>query len=186
MTEARDGAAVFLDRDGVINRRRVDHVKSWSEFEFLPGTLEALAALRRAGARVVVVTNQAVVGRGVVREEDLAFIHTRMAEAVAMAGGWIERTYVCVHTPDAGCPCRKPGTALLEQARAELGIKLELSLLVGDAPTDVEAARAAGCVPVLMAENGEGGHGDGVTIVHQLSDVLALFAQVRSRQVVPC
>ena len=182
----RDGTAVFLDRDGVINRRRPDHVKSWSEFEFLPGTLDALAALHRTGARVVVVTNQAAVGRGLLREEDLAFIHAKMSEAVAAAGGWIERTYTCVHIPEVRCACRKPGTALFAQASAELGIRLEFSLMVGDAPTDVEAARAAGCVPVLMAENGEGGHRDGVAIVHQLSEVVAMFTQMRSGELVPC
>jgi histidinol-phosphate phosphatase family protein len=182
----RDGTAVFLDRDGVINRRRPDHVKSWSEFEFLPGTLEALAGLHRMGARCVVVTNQAIVGRGLIRGEDLAALHARMATAVAVAGGLIEQTYACVHVPECRCACRKPGTGLLLRASAELGITLASSLMVGDAPTDMQAARTAGCLPVLVAPDEEPGHRDGMALVRHLGDVVTLFAQMRSPLVVPC
>ncbi|HZA01799.1 MAG TPA: HAD family hydrolase [Hyphomicrobiaceae bacterium] len=189
LTEAAflpDGAAVFLDRDGVINRRRPDHVKSWSEFDFLPGTLDALASFHRIGARIVVVTNQAVVGRGLLSDADLAFIHARMAGAVALAGGLIERTYACVHVPEMQCQCRKPGAALLMQASAELGIRLEASLMVGDALSDVQAARSAGCFPILVASDEEPGHRDGIAIVRQLSDVVTIYAQMRNRLVALC
>src|SRR5206468_4095079 len=81
--------AVFLDRDGVINRRRPDHVKRWEEFEFLPGVLEALAALRSMDTRVIVITNQGVVGRGLLAAEGLRRIHARMLQAIRAAGGHV-------------------------------------------------------------------------------------------------
>src|ERR1700693_1615644 len=96
---ASSNLAVFLDRDGVINQQRPDHVKSWDEFEFLPGVLDALARLHQMKVRVAVVTNQAVVGRGLIQENDLLAIHERMRATVALAGGNIERIYSCVHAP---------------------------------------------------------------------------------------
>src|SRR5690348_8882663 len=144
--------ALFLDRDGVINRQRPDHVKSWAEFEFLPGALDGLALLHAMGLRVVVITNQAVVGRGLLRPEDLFLIHQRMSAAVSAAGGRIERAYACVHTPEVGCRCRKPATALLEQASIELGISLPSSFMAGDSRRDLDAARAVGCVPILIGD----------------------------------
>ena len=146
------GRALFLDRDGVINRQRPDHVKSWAEFEFLPGALAGLALLRRQRIRVVVITNQAVVGRGLLHEEELLMIHRRMVTAVRAAGGHIERAYACLHTPEAGCRCRKPATALLEQASVELGISLPDSIMAGDSQRDLAAARAVGCLPVYIGD----------------------------------
>src|SRR5438094_10595507 len=91
--------AVFLDRDGVINRRRPDHVKAWEEFEFLPGVLAALASLRSMNTPVVVVTNQGAVGRGLLSAEALGRIHTRMLQAIRAAGGHVEAIYACLHAP---------------------------------------------------------------------------------------
>jgi histidinol-phosphate phosphatase family protein len=145
--------ALFLDRDGVINRRRPDHVKSWAEFEFLPGAVTGLALLRRMGIRVVVITNQAVVGRGLLHEDELLTIHQRMAAAVSADGGQIERVYTCLHVPQAGCRCRKPATALLEQASVELGISLPDSIMAGDSRRDLDAARAVGCRPVYIGDS---------------------------------
>lgn len=146
--------AVFLDRDGVINRRRPDHVKTWDEFEFLPGVLAALATLRTMNTPVVVVTNQGVVGRGLLSAEELGRIHTRMLRTIRAAGGHVEAIYACLHAPEQDCACRKPAPALLQRAGVDLGIRLSASIMVGDSPTDVEAARAAGCRPVLIG-NGE-------------------------------
>jgi len=149
MTEA----AVFLDRDGVINRRRPDHVKSWAEFEFLPEALEGLREINRMGAPVVVVTNQSAVGRGLLSEADLAAIHERMRSAITAAGGRIDAIYACLHTPAHGCECRKPAPGLLQRATAELGLRIEGSVMVGDSASDLEAARAAGCTAVLLADD---------------------------------
>jgi D-glycero-D-manno-heptose 1,7-bisphosphate phosphatase len=163
--------AVFLDRDGVINRERSDYVRSWSEFEFLPQALPALAALNWAGATVVVVTNQSVVGRGLISEQQLARIHDRMRSEISAAGGDIDAVYVCIHTPAAGCPCRKPRTALFESAAADLGIDLRESVMVGDALTDVQAARAVGCRPVLVGDSRPGLPND-VMVVEDLAQAV--------------
>jgi histidinol-phosphate phosphatase family protein len=146
-------AAIFLDRDGVINRRRVDHVKSWAEFEFLPEALEGLREINRMGTPVVMVTNQSAVGRGLLSEADLDVIHERMLSEISAAGGRIDAIYSCLHTPSEGCDCRKPAPGLLHRATAELGLRIESSVMVGDSVSDVQAARAAGCTPVLLAHD---------------------------------
>jgi D-glycero-D-manno-heptose 1,7-bisphosphate phosphatase len=142
--------AVFLDRDGVINRNRDDHVKSWSEFEFLPGALEALKRLAGLELPVVVVTNQAAIGRGLMGAAEVDEIHRRMVEAVRLVGGRIDAVLYCPHRPDEGCECRKPKPGLLFEAARMLGLDLAASILVGDAESDLLAAQAVGCRPVLV------------------------------------
>lgn len=144
--------AVFLDRDGVINRRRPDHVKSWAEFEFLPGALSALAELRAMNTPVVVITNQGAVGRGLISPDQLRDIHCRMLRAVEAGGGHVSAIYTCEHAPSDGCACRKPKPALFHQASHDLHIDLPRSVMIGDSPTDVQAGRAAGCRPILINE----------------------------------
>ncbi len=147
--------AVFLDRDGVICENRPDHVKSWSEFRFLPGALIALRRLAATSFRIVVVTNQAIVQRGTVPAGVVEEIHERMAWNIRRFGGRLDAIYCCPHRPEEGCPCRKPKPGLLLQAARDLGIQLEGSYLIGDAMTDVEAALAVGCQP-LMVRTGRG------------------------------
>jgi histidinol-phosphate phosphatase family protein len=140
---------VIIDRDGVINRNLDQGVRSWNEFEFLPGALEGLATLKRHGHRVVVVTNQANLARGLLTPAQLENIHRRMLEAVAEADAAIEAIYVCQHHPDDGCDCRKPAPGLLVRASQELGFDLPNSYFIGDHQSDVEAAQAAGAKAVL-------------------------------------
>src|SRR5436190_5008528 len=130
-------AAVFLDRDGVINEN-VDggYVGVWSAFRFLPGAIESIAALYRAGYPVVVVTNQGGVGRGHMTEAALQDIHARMHAAVEAGGARLDAVLYCPHAPQAGCDCRKPQPGLLRRAAAELGLALEQSFFVGDHLTD--------------------------------------------------
>jgi len=142
--------AVFVDRDGVIIRNRPDYVRSWSEAELLPGAVDALATLSQNGHRVVVVTNQSAIGRGLVRSKDVRIIHRHLAEAVERAGGRIDSFLVCPHTPEAGCSCRKPRPGLLLKAQRQMKVDLASAYMVGDQPSDVEAARRAGCRPVLV------------------------------------
>lgn len=142
--------AIFLDRDGVICENRPDHVKSWSEFQFLPGALGALRRLAQAPLAIVVVTNQAIIRRGIVPASVVEEIHERMAWHVRRAGGRLDAIYYCPHRPDEGCSCRKPQPGLLLRAARDLGLELGRSYLIGDALTDIEAARAAGCQPLLV------------------------------------
>lgn len=148
-------AAVFLDRDGVINRDRPDYVKSWEEFEFLPGVLEAFRVLASGPRQIVVVSNQSCIGRGLVSRETVEEIHARMTEAVRRSGGRIDAVYYCPHRPDEDCPCRKPRPGLILKAARELDIDLAASWMVGDDLKDLETAKAAGVRPVLVRT----GHG---------------------------
>jgi D-glycero-D-manno-heptose 1,7-bisphosphate phosphatase len=142
--------AIFLDRDGVICENRSDHVKSWSEFRFLPDAKASLAALSRLGLPIVVVTNQAAIGRGMVSAEAVEEIHRQMMAEVAAYGGHIERVLYCPHRPDEACDCRKPQPGLLLKAAAEMGLDLTRSYMVGDAATDLLAAQQVGCRSFLV------------------------------------
>jgi histidinol-phosphate phosphatase family protein len=177
--------AVFLDRDGVINRRRPDHVKTWDEFEFLPGVLGALATLHSMDTSVVVVTNQSVVGRGLLSSEELGRIHMRMLQTIRSAGGHVEAIYACLHAPEQNCDCRKPAPTLLHRASVELGIRLSASIMVGDTTTDVEAARAAGCRPVLITDGGSPADPD-VIAVKDLPGVVMLWRDLSMMGARPC
>jgi D-glycero-D-manno-heptose 1,7-bisphosphate phosphatase len=142
--------AIFLDRDGVINVNRIDHVKSWDEFVFLPNVLTALQQLAPSDFRVVVTTNQAAIARGLVAEDTVRRIHARMIAEVKRAGGRIDAVYFCPHHPDEKCGCRKPQPGLFVRAARDLDIDLTRSLVVGDAFSDIAAARAIGARPILV------------------------------------
>jgi D-glycero-D-manno-heptose 1,7-bisphosphate phosphatase len=142
--------AVFLDRDGVINADRSDFVKSWDEFVFLPAALEALAALSQSPCKVVVVTNQSGIARGLLTESVLRQMHTRMIEQVRASGGRIDAVYYCPHAPDVGCSCRKPAPGLFLEAAGHLGIDLGASWAIGDGYRDVQAANRAGVKAILL------------------------------------
>ncbi len=141
---------VIVDRDGVLNRRLERSVRAWSDFEFLPGSVEAVATLTRAGFHVVVVTNQANLGRGLLEPGTLEDIHQRMTEALNDAGGDIAAIYVCPHLPADSCDCRKPRPGLLLRAASELGFDLAQTWAIGDSAGDVEAAVRAGARPLLV------------------------------------
>ncbi|MGH8058539.1 MAG: HAD-IIIA family hydrolase, partial [Candidatus Entotheonellia bacterium] len=146
--------AVILDRDGVLNKKppRAQYVRTWEEFEWLPGALAALRGLKEAGYRVIVVSNQAGVGRGAMTERDLLHIHTRMRADVAQAGACIDALYYCPHDWDAGCECRKPKPGMLLQAQHEHHLDLSRTLFIGDDERDAQAAEAAGCPSALVTD----------------------------------
>lgn len=145
---------LFLDRDGVLNRRLMeDYVKTWEEWAWLPGVLKALPLLAGRFGRIVVVTNQRGIARGLMSAEDLAEIHGKMLMDVTNAGGRIDAIYHCPHDRDAGCTCRKPGIGMYHQAQADFPeIEGEKSVLVGDSRSDLEMAKAAGMVAVHIGE----------------------------------
>ena len=142
-------AAVFLDRDGVIIRNRDDYVRRWSDVEFLPGAVAAVAALTRSRP-VVVITNQSAVGRGLMTRGTLDDIHERIGEAVVRAGGRRPIFVVCPHRPDEACECRKPRPGMIVAAAASLGIPVSSVVFVGDQLIDLQAAAAAGCPAILV------------------------------------
>jgi D,D-heptose 1,7-bisphosphate phosphatase len=142
--------AAFLDRDGVINLDRA-YVHRWEDFEFVPGALDAVARLQAAGYRLVIVTNQSGIARGYFTQEQYLELTRRMLQAFEDHGVHIDRVYHCPHHPKGSvapwavdCDCRKPGPGMILQAAADLGLSLADSILVGDKPSDIAAARAAG------------------------------------------
>lgn len=143
-------AAVFLDRDGVINYNRPDYVKNWGEFCFLPGALGALVELACYNWKIIIVTNQSVVGRQIITHEQLNLIHDQMMLSIIKSGGRIDAIYVCPHHPNDGCSCRKPAPGLIHQAAGDLNVDLGKSIFIGDSKSDVEASKSAGVQPVLV------------------------------------
>jgi D-glycero-D-manno-heptose 1,7-bisphosphate phosphatase len=143
---------VLVDRDGVINRDSDEYIKSVAEWHPLPGSLEAIAALTRAGFTVAVVTNQSGVGRGLFSEETLAEIHAEMQQRAVEAGGHIAAIFYCQHLPSDGCDCRKPRPGLLELAAKQFGVPLNDVAYIGDRQSDIDAAINAGARPVLVGD----------------------------------
>ena len=143
---------VILDRDGVLNYDAPagSYVREPAEFRWLPGALEGLALLRRAGLRLSVATNQAGVGRGVMSPEQLAAVHARMQSEAAAHGGALDAVLYCPHTPAEQCSCRKPAPGLITAAVVRSGIPVGESILVGDDQRDLEAARRAGVAAALV------------------------------------
>ena len=141
---------VILDRDGVINADSREFIKSPAEWRPLPGSLEGIARLTRAGFAVVVATNQSGVGRGLLDEPTLAAIHGKMEVAVSAAGGRIDAIYYCPHRPEDGCDCRKPRPGLLREIAARYGTTLDDVPVIGDSRRDIEAALAVRARPILV------------------------------------
>lgn len=175
--------AIFLDRDGVINRKAADgaYVRSWQEFEFLPGAKEALRRLTGAGrAPVIVVTNQRGIARGLMSREAVDDIHRRMTTELAAAGADIAGVHVCPH--DIGtCACRKPGVGLfLEAQRADRTLVFADSAVVGDSLADLEAGNRLGARTYLIARDGaaiaEEAQHLGLTVDGQAASLLELVA----------
>ena len=146
---------VILDRDGVINHDSDDYIKSPDEWQPLPGSLEAIARLCRADYTVVVATNQAGVGRGLFSLEMLTRIHRKMASSIRDKGGRLDSIFFCPHSPADQCGCRKPKPGMLLEISDRLSIGLSGVPFVGDSLRDLEAAAAAGAMPVLV-KTGQG------------------------------
>lgn len=153
-------AALFLDRDGVIN---IDHgyVCSPEQTGFVDGIFELVAAANRRGLAVVVITNQAGIARGYYTEQDFHRYMAWVREQFRLCNARLDAVYYCPHHPTAGvgkylrvCECRKPAPGMLLAAQRELGLDLGASLLIGDAPTDIEAGQAAGVGRCLLLGSG--------------------------------
>ncbi|EPR42420.1 histidinol-phosphate phosphatase family protein [Desulfovibrio sp. X2] len=147
--------AAFLDRDGTIIADK-HYLSDPAGVDLLPGAAEGLLAMQEMGLVLVVVSNQSGVGRGYFREEDAHAVNARMSLLLAEQGVRLGGIYFCPHAPEDGCDCRKPGTALLERAAADLELDLRESFFVGDKPEDIEAGRAAGCRSSILVRTGKG------------------------------
>jgi len=159
--------AAFLDRDGVINVDRA-YVSRWEDFEFVPGAVEAMRALKQAGFALVVVTNQSGIARGYYTEDQYQALTIAIKQALAEAGAAVDAVYHCPHHPAGAvaglaveCECRKPAPGMIHRAARELNLSLPDSILVGDKPSDTQAARAAGVgkAYIVHSDNAESGPG---------------------------
>jgi len=147
-------SAIFLDRDGVVIRKAPagEYVTDWCEVEFLPGSLEAIAAFSRFGYKVIIVTNQRGVATGKIQLCKLQDIHTRMKEVIAGYGGDVAGIYCCPHDSSESCTCRKPKPGMLLQAAAEHQLLLPECWMVGDTATDIAAGKSVGCKTALITQ----------------------------------
>jgi len=141
---------VILDRDGVINHDSDDYIKSIDEWVPIPGSLEAIARLKKAGYLVTVATNQSGIARGLYDEAVLQQIHNKMHDLLAELGISLDGVFYCPHAPWDNCACRKPEPGLLLQIAKQFDIDLSVTPFVGDTITDIKAARTANAIPILV------------------------------------
>ena len=146
---------VLLDRDGVINEDRADFVKSPEELVFIPKSLEAIARLNSFGHKVVVVTNQSCVGRGIINEEQLAAIHGKLGDALRRVSGRLDDIIVATDAPWAATDRRKPAPGMLIEAMRKFNSTSRNTAFIGDSARDIVAAKAAGCHRILV-QTGKG------------------------------
>jgi D-glycero-D-manno-heptose 1,7-bisphosphate phosphatase len=141
---------IILDRDGVINYDSDAYIKSPDEWHAIPGSLEAIAQLNKAGIKVAIASNQSGVARGYFSEETLQKIHEKMSNELKKYTGHIDKIFYCPHGPNDNCDCRKPKPGLLLQAFQYFNVKPEEAYFVGDSQSDIDAASAAGCDAILV------------------------------------
>ncbi len=130
---------LFLDRDGVINKKREnDYVKNWSEFSFIKGSLEAISSLSRIFGKIIIVTNQRGVGKGLMLEDELLLIHQKMVDEITLNSGRIDKIYYCKDV-EITSDCRKPNSGMAFQALKDFPeINFKKSIIVGDSFSDIE------------------------------------------------
>jgi D-glycero-D-manno-heptose 1,7-bisphosphate phosphatase len=145
---------VFLDRDGTINRDSPGYIKSRDEFEFLPGSLEAIAALTTNGFTSIVITNQSAIPRKLISFEELEHIHAVLLQSVRSSGGEIKDIFYCPHMPEDECNCRKPEPGMILQAHRKHSIDLADAVMVGDSYRDIECGINAGCGHTVLVKTG--------------------------------
>ena len=147
---------IILDRDGVINNNSKNYIKNKNEWVPIEGSIKAISKLNEYGFKILVVTNQSGIGRGLFNKQDLDKIHLKMSSEIRSMGGYIEGIYYCPHKPEDSCGCRKPKTGLIDKIEKKLNIKVEKAILIGDSMSDIILANSINALPVLLKTgNGE-------------------------------
>lgn len=154
MIRALLNKAFFLDRDGVINKKRMDYVKNINEFIMLQDIPKAIRLLNQRNFLVIIITNQSAINRGLMTHDALSEIHDYMKNELEKQDSFIDAIYYCPHRPDENCKCRKPGIELIERAIKDYSISIHSSWFIGDSESDVSAAKKIGISTVKMEENG--------------------------------
>ena len=147
--------AIFLDRDGVINEKRDDYVKSVSELKIFSYAAKSIKKLHDLGFVVIVITNQSAINRGLMTHNQLEIIHNTIQENLISSKTKIDAFYFCPHKPDENCLCRKPNSELIVRASNDFDIDLKSSWMIGDNDSDVLAGKNAGCQGVKIENNSD-------------------------------
>ena len=139
--------AIFLDRDGVINRKvpEKDFVKTPEELVYLPRVKQIIRKLKEKGFTIIIISNQSGINRGMIKKENLEKINSRLMRDLN-----VDAIYYCPHLPEENCECRKPKTGLIEKAAKDFNIDVKSSLLIGDNDFDIIAGRSAGCKTIMV------------------------------------
>jgi len=145
--------AIFLDRDGVINIKKDDYVKSVKELEIFPDIGEEILKLKMKGFLIIVITNQSVINRKIITIKELEKIHLTIQKYLVKKKTSIDKFYFCPHKPNENCDCRKPKPGLILQAMNEFSIDASKSWMIGDSKTDIQAGKKAGCKTILLKKN---------------------------------
>ena len=148
--------AIFLDRDGVLIENRANYVRDWSDVKIFPDAIQALSNQKLENYKIVIVTNQSGVGRGIIPIETAEKINMRLVDLIRDKSGKLDGAYICPHSPDMKCDCRKPKPGLLLKAADELSLDLKRSWMIGDAWSDVQAGQAAGVRGTVIVKTGRG------------------------------
>jgi D-glycero-D-manno-heptose 1,7-bisphosphate phosphatase len=148
--------AIFLDRDGVLIENKSDYVRNWSQVKIIPEAIQALSLRMARRYKIVIVTNQSAVGRGLLTLETAHEINRRLVQLIGRHGGRVDGVYMCPHRPDDGCLCRKPRPGLLLQAAKELSLDLQSSWMIGDAWSDMQAGQRADVRQKILLKTGRG------------------------------
>jgi len=149
-------SAIFLDRDGVLIENKANYVRDWSDVKIYPEAISALSHSAIKNHKIVIVTNQSAVGRGIISLETANQINSRLVKLIHQHGGKVDGVYMCPHKPDDDCFCRKPKPGLLLQAAKELSLDLQRSWMIGDAWSDVQAGQSAGVQQAILIRTGRG------------------------------
>ena len=164
--------ALFLDRDGVIIENRADYIRTWSDVAIYPQALDALIKIKGSHFKILMITNQSAVGRGLISQDTAREINDRLVAEIQSSGGRIDGVFMCPHAPQDHCSCRKPEPGLILQAASEHSIDLQNSILIGDALSDILAGQKAGVAQNILVRTGRGFDQSLLPLASQIPDFM--------------
>jgi D-glycero-D-manno-heptose 1,7-bisphosphate phosphatase len=163
-------SAIFLDRDGVIIENRPDYVRSWSDVSIYNQALKAIAILTSLPYKIILVTNQSAVGRGIISISNVNQINSALLQVITKNHGRMDDVFICPHKPDDACTCRKPAPGLILDAAARHSIDLSSSFMIGDAISDLMAAQSAGIPRKFLVRTGRGKDQEHLPAIHLIKE----------------
>lgn len=172
--------ALFLDRDGVIIENRSNYVRNWSDVSFYPQVLTSLKKIESSKYKIFIITNQSAVGRGIISQETAVGINNQLVNEIESGGGRIDGVYLCPHTPDDTCSCRKPQPGMILEAADAFSLDLSRSILIGDALSDIIAGQTAGVGINVLVNTGRGGAQSALPLASQIPPFLVYDSLVEA------